>query len=431
MNILSIGGSDPSSGAGIQSDIRVFSTLDAYCFTVITGITSQNTSRFDGVEPVSEKMIKSQLESIFSDFSINAIKIGMVYNSNIIKVIHDKLKKLTIPIIVDPVISSTTRGTLLKSDSLDDYKKLIIPLATVITPNVSEAEKLSGINIKSKKEFLKAATLIAKSGAKTVIITGYKTKEKISDFVFEKNKNYFISGKQIHRENHGSGCNYSAALCYCLAKNMKLSESVKFAKQFTFNSIKNSKKIGHGISITQYKKDPLEKELNEAINEFTSIKDAFSVIPECQTNFVFSKNSSKSINDILGITGRIVKSGKDVVVAGNLGYGGSKHVATAVMQVSKKFPQIRSALNIRNDEKFLQKAKKNKFTILSYDRSKEPQSLKLKKNSSISWGINYAIKDSRSAPDIIYHKGDFGKEAMILIFGKNPKDVIKKLHAII
>ena len=167
------------------------------------------------------------------------------------------------------------------------------------------------------------------------------------------------------------------------------------------------------------------RELSDSINHFKQIKNIYKVIPECQTNFVFAKKNPKIIKDVLGISGRLVKSGKDVVTAGEIVYGGSQHVGTAVIQVSKKFPEIRSGLNIKYDPKIISKAKKSKFTVLSYDRSKEPKKSKQKENSSISWGISNSL--NAKSPDVIYHKGDIGKEAMILIFGKNPSEVIQKV----
>ena len=166
MNILSIGGSDPSSGAGVQSDVKTFEILGKYGFSIITSITSQNSSKFSKVEPVSSTMIKSQIDSIFSDFRVDAIKIGMVYDSSSIRAIHSKLKKTRIPIILDPVIKSTTGGALIKKNALSVYKKFLLPLAYIITPNVSEAEKLTGLRIKTKKDLQKAAAKIRNMGGK-------------------------------------------------------------------------------------------------------------------------------------------------------------------------------------------------------------------------------------------------------------------------
>ncbi len=176
MNLLSIGGSDPSSGAGIQSDIKTFSSFNVHGLTVITAITSQNTSNFGMIEPVSQKILKNQLESVASDFKIDGIKIGMVYNSQIIKVLYHQLKKLKIPIVIDPVLKSTTGGSLIERSAIKDFQKFIIPLATIITPNKFEAEILSKTKINSKNTPKKVAKIIQKMGAKNVVITGIETK---------------------------------------------------------------------------------------------------------------------------------------------------------------------------------------------------------------------------------------------------------------
>jgi len=421
MNILSIGGSDPSSGAGIQSDIKTFSNYDVYGFTVVTAITSQNTKNVTSIEPVSTKSLMAQIDSILSDFHIDAIKIGMVYNSQIIKIIHSKLRNIKIPIIIDPIIKSTTGATLLKKSALHDYKKMMIPLADVITPNKYEAKVLSGISNVSK-----SAEKIQLMGANCVIITGVtSSKGQISDFILEENKNYLISGKKIPIRNHGSGCNYSASIAVSLAKGNTIRYAVKAAKNYVYQSIKNSKKIGKGVNITHENISDEMKKLSDSINHFKQIKNIYKVIPECQTNFVFAKKNPKVIKDVLGISGRLVKSGKEIVTAGEIVYGGSQHVGTAVIQVNKKFPEVRSGLNIKYDPKIIAKAKKSKFTVLRYDRSKEPKRSKQKENSSISWGISTCL--NAKSPDIIYHMGDIGKEPMILIFGKNPDGVIRKV----
>jgi len=431
MNLLSIGGSDPSSGAGIQSDVKSFSEFGAYGLTVITAITGQNTSSFGMIEAVSKRILKNQLESVFSDFKIDGIKIGMVFNSEIIKTLYQQLKKLKIPIVVDPVIKSTTGGALIEKKAIKDFQKYIIPLATVITPNRFEAEILSKSKVNSKNTIEKIAKNIQKMGAKNVMITGIEGKNnKITDFVLEKSKKYLISGDKISNTNHGSGCNYSAAMIFAISNKKTIHESVKFAKEFAQDSIKNSIKVGNGIKITNIqKKDTINSELSQSINEFVKIKNIYKNIPECQTNFVYSKQKPKSTKDILGLSGRIVKAGKEVIVAGNLTYGGSKHVATALLVVNKKFPDIQSAINLKYETSIITKIKKSKFSAYSYDRVKEPNNVKIK-GSSVSWGISNAIKNLKSPPDVIFHNGDFGKEPMIIIFGDKPKIILKKLSKI-
>ena len=431
MNILSIGGSDPSSGAGVQGDIRVASALGVNCFGVITAITSQNSTKFSDVESVSPKTIESQIDSILADFRVDAIVIGMVYDSDAILVIHSKLRGVKIPIILDPVLESTTGGILLKKSALESLGKLI-SICHVMTPNVHEAEAISGVKITKKSDLARAAKKLSSLGAKKIVITGHKfVKNKISDFVFENGKGHTISENKVNYETHGSGCTFAFALGYAVASKNTFGDAVKFAKHFTYQSIENSKKIGRGVKITDPKQDKIRKDLSLAIAEFENLKDAYGLIPECQTNFVYSKQNPKSVSDILGVSGRIVKAGKRLVVAGNLEYGGSKHVAPAVLTRQRKFPKIRSAINIRYDQKTIEGLQKTKNKISSYDRTDEPADTKNRENSSISWGVERAIRNSKSAPDIIYHTGDIGKEPMIIIFGENPKQVVAKVSKIL
>ena len=424
MNVLSIGGSDPSSGAGIQSDVKTFENHDVYGFTVITAITSQNTKKISKIAPISAKDIRTQLESVLSDFQIDAIKIGMVYDSSIIKIVNTMIKNQKCPIVVDPIIESTTKKILLKKSAIDSYKKYIIPLATIITPNKKEAKILSG---SSKAE--DAAKELQKLGAKNVIITGFRESEKeIEDFVMEVDNNYILKGKKIKIINHGSGCNYSASITASLARKKSIYEATVTAKEYVYQSIKKSKNLGKGIKITHKEISKIQKELSHSILDFQNIKNVSKLIPECQTNFVFSKNKPKTIKNVLGISGRLVKSGNNVIQAGELVFGGSQHVATAVIQVSKKFSKIRSAINIKYEPKIITNAKKHRMSVLSYDRKNESKKSKSKENSSISWGISSCLKSN--IPDIIYHKGDFGKEPMIIVFGETPAEVVRKIKLI-
>lgn len=430
MNLLSIGGSDPTSGAGIQNDVKLSANFNVNCFTVITAITGQNTSNFGMVEPVSINILKNQLDSIFSDFQIDVIKIGMVYNSKIIKFLYSKLKKLKIPIVVDPVIKSTTGGMLIEKSALNDFRKYLIPISTIITPNKFEAEIISGTKILSANSHESIAKKIQKMGAKNVIITGIEKNNLIVDFVAEKHTKYYISNKKIFKENHGGGCTFSAVIAFSLGNKKTIKEAVTFAHDFTINSIKNARKIGKGIPITNSSFDLFQKELADGIQRFAEIKNINQMIPECQTNFVYSKEKPKSIKDVLGVSGRIIKTDSGLAMAGDLMYGGSKHVATALITVNKKFPELKSAINIKYQEKTINKIKKQKFIVINYDRKLEPKNIK-NNSSSIQWGIETAIKNMKHSPDMVFHKGDFGKEPMIIVFGKNPKNIVEKILKIL
>ncbi len=429
MNILSIAGSDPSSGAGIQGDMKTFNAFGAYGLSVITAVTSQNTRKFFDLVPVRPFLVKSQIRSILEDFRLDAIKIGMVYDKQTVRVIHSELEKIKIPIILDPIFRSTTGGDLQAKNAFPDFKKLLIPLSHIITPNVPEAEKISGLKIKSLNDMKDAAKKIQKIGAKNVIIKGghFSSGPKVVDVLLDDKKFYIFSHDRLKFENHGGGCTFSASLCANIARGKKLPDAVDAARLYTIESMKRATKIGRGLVVTMHAKgDKVESDLSDAISKFCSIDSIYYHIPECQTNFVYSSPSPLSLNDIMGLEGRIVKTGKHVITAGHLKYGGSKHVASAVLEMAKKFPVIRSGLNLKYDKKTIRNALSKKLEVSSYDRSAEPSGIKEKEGSTVSWGIKAAIKDRKTPPDIVFHTGDFGKEAMIIIFGKDPKDVLRK-----
>ena len=434
MNVLSIAGSDSSSGAGIQGDIKTFNAFGAYGLSVITAVTSQNTTKFFDVKPVSPKLVKSQIRSILEDFHIDAIKIGMIYDKQTVRVVHSELAEIKTPIILDPIFKSTTGGILQKEETFLDFKKMLIPLSYVITPNIMEAEKITNIKIKSFKDMKSAARKIQKLGSKNVIIKGghFLKGSKVSDLLLDGKKFSVFSHDRMKFESHGGGCTFSAALCVNIARGKKLSDAIDSARLFTIESMRNAVKMGRGIPIiNQTSGDEVESQLFDAISEFCSIKSIFEYIPECQTNFVYSTSNPNSLNDIIGLEGRIVRTGKFVTIAGSLKYGGSRHVASAVLEITKKFPSIRSGLNLKYDKKTIKNAISKGLKVSSYDREEEPSEIQDKEGNTISWGIKRALTNSKTPPDIIFHKGGFGKEAMILVFGKNPTEVLRKTLKIV
>lgn len=433
MNVLTIAGSDPSSGAGIQGDIKTFEALGVHGLCVVTALTSQNSSRFFKSEPASTEMIRSQIRAVFSDFKIDAIKIGMVYDKKTIKTIHDELQDIQVPVVLDPVFESTTGGVLLRSDALSYFKRLLVPLANIITPNTPEAESISDVKIKTLNDAKRAALKIHSMGAKSVVIKGgHMHGLRITDLLYENGRFHVFSQKKLARDSHGGGCIFSAALCANMAKDRSISESVRLAQKTSFESIKEAARIGSGLAIARQKNpDAVEKDLFKAINRFVDIKGIYKHVPEVQTNFVYCRPHPLSVSDILGLEGRLIRAGRSVLVAGKLKYGGSRHVASAVLEMTKKFPPTRSGINIRYDDKTIRRAISRGLRVSYYDRSLEMRSTKKTDGMTVPWGIKNAIKRLKSSPDIIYHKGDLGKEPMILIFGKSPDDVLTKLSKLV
>jgi hydroxymethylpyrimidine kinase / phosphomethylpyrimidine kinase / thiamine-phosphate diphosphorylase len=439
---LSIAGSDSSGGAGIQADIKTMSALGIYSCTVITAITAQSTSNVDYILPLGAQIIKKQIKSVLSDIPINAIKIGVVYNNEIISAVSHILKHSKIPIVLDPIISAGTGAQLLQKEFVEDFKSKLVPICDVITPNIHEAETLSETKIKTEKDIRKAASKIQELGAKNVIVKGghfRNDNEMIVDMILDEHGKFtvFKNPRMKIVETHGSGCNFSAAVTSFLALKYPVINACFLANKYVHRSILKTVKIGKGIPVN----NPISKmyeescryqvieDLGMAVENLVNIKKFVDLIPETQSNLVYAIPDARHIEDVAGVNGRIVKAGNKTVPTSGIKFGASKHVASSVLEYMKTNQMIRSALNIKNEKAILNTCKKL-FTVSFYERNLEPRKIKETEGNSIPWGIKMALLKNPDA-DIIHHSGDVGKEPMIIIFGQGPQDVVDKVKKIL
>jgi hydroxymethylpyrimidine/phosphomethylpyrimidine kinase len=382
MVILTIAGSDPSSGAGIQADLKTFSVLGVYGCSVITAITIQNTSKISKIFPLPPDLVVEQIKTIIDDIKINSIKVGVVYNKRIIECIHETLKLLDVPIVVDPIFFSSNKVELLKSNSLNYYINKILPLATIITPNIKEAELISKIKIHDKASTVKSLNLIKTLGPKNVIVKGINLKKKQSiDILLDEDKiiTEFSNPWQKNVENHGSGCNFSAAITSFITKGYDIKIACELANQVLYHTLKNTIQIGRGLSIVDTSVNNYLKsfkyqvllDLTKAIGELQEIKQIGILVPETQINFVYAIPGADSINDIAGVKGRIVKIGSKVKPSSCVEFGASKHVAYALLAYMNIELSIRSAINIKYDKRILEICKRF-LKIDEYERTLVP-----------------------------------------------------------
>tara|TARA_Y100001968_G_scaffold303939_1_gene318532 strand:- start:584 stop:1363 length:780 start_codon:yes stop_codon:yes gene_type:complete len=247
--VLSIGGSDSGGGAGIQADLRTFTSIKVHGCTVITCITAQNSIEVTGVEAVKSKILINQIDSLFSDFNIQCLKTGMLFNERIIIKTATKLREYCIPKIIDPVMVSRTGAKLIEDNAINAYKTLLFPQADIVTPNIFEANLLSDVQIKKEEDIETSAQNILKLGPKAVLIKGGGLNSlKGKDFYIDKTgKRGWLTNKFVDTSNtHGSGCTLSAAICSYVALGFNLKESVVKAKYFIERSLEKSYKIGSG-----------------------------------------------------------------------------------------------------------------------------------------------------------------------------------------
>ncbi|HHW38141.1 MAG TPA: bifunctional hydroxymethylpyrimidine kinase/phosphomethylpyrimidine kinase [Bacillales bacterium] len=252
---LTIAGSDSGGGAGILADVKTFQELGVYGMTAITAITAQNTTGVQGVYPVSIEGIAKQIDSIGTDLTPDAVKTGMLFNSEIIKVVAEKITQYQWSnLVIDPVMIAKGGSPLLQAEAIEALKDYLLPIATVITPNIPEAEVISGIKITNLSERKEAAKLIYNLGAKNVMIKGgHEKTEQMIDLLFDGNRFFQFESKRIATKNtHGTGCTFSAAITAELAKGKTVVNSISVAKNFIQAAIEDDLHIGTGHGPTNH-----------------------------------------------------------------------------------------------------------------------------------------------------------------------------------
>lgn len=423
-NVLCIGGSDPSSGAGVQGDVRTVSSLGAHCLAAVTAVTFQNTSGYAGTEPVRPRAVRRQIESVLDDFEVGAVKVGMVYNSKTISAVARALGGVKAPVVADPVMRSTTGGTLLKKKAVAKYCEKLLPLAHTATPNLEEARALCGAGQGAGPRAL--ASAIAASGARNVVITGVRRGSLVTDYVLGDGRWSSSSSPALEAEVHGSGCAFAAAIAVFLAGGDGLRRAVERARAHARRAISGAERPGAGMPAVSGA-DEARRRLSEAVWQFSTMPGWGRLVPECSTNFVFARKDARSPADVLAVDGRIRRAAGGPS-AGHLRYGASKHVASALLEVRRAFPQVRSAANIAHDPGALERMARAGLCVLSYDRSKEPPGVR-ERGSSVRWGTRAALQGADRPPDAICHAGGPGKEPMTVVFGEDPQAVIEKIRS--
>jgi hydroxymethylpyrimidine/phosphomethylpyrimidine kinase len=242
---LTIGGSDSGGGAGIQADIKTFSVLGLHGTCAITAITAQNTLGVQQVFSLGPDAVRAQLQSITDDFTVAAAKTGMLFSAETVETVADILRDKDILLVIDPVIEAEAGGRLLHPEAVQALKDQLLPLADVVTPNIFEAEALSGVAVRDKESAVQAAGRILDAGAGAVIVKGGHL--DCTDLLATKEMSLFLPGKRVAGENHGVGCTYSAALTAYLASGASLPQAARQAKRFAEYALSGSMRVGKGV----------------------------------------------------------------------------------------------------------------------------------------------------------------------------------------
>ncbi len=252
--VLTIAGSDSCGGAGIQADLKTFSAHGLFGMSVITAVTAQNTQGVFGVQDISTELIQKQIEAIFDDISVDAVKIGMVSITETIKTIAETLGRYPIKnLVVDPVMVSKSGYHLLQPEAKEALIRYLLPMAKVVTPNIPEAEVITGMKIKDLEDMKKAALQIYQMKPEYVLIKGGHLEGEAIDLLYDGQDFKYYQSPRIHTKNtHGTGCTLSSAIASNLAKGMSVADSIEAAKAYITVAIEQSFSIGKGVGPTHH-----------------------------------------------------------------------------------------------------------------------------------------------------------------------------------
>jgi hydroxymethylpyrimidine/phosphomethylpyrimidine kinase len=434
--ILTIAGSDSAGGAGIQADLKTITLLEGYGMSVLTALTAQNTIGVQAIHEVPASFVEKQIDSVLSDIGADAIKTGMLVNREIVEVVAKKIEQYGVEIVVvDPVMVSESGTPLLRKDAHEALTKRLIPLATVVTPNLFEASVLTGRRVNSLEGMRKAAVQIQKMGAKHVVLKGGHLKGKAIDLLYD-GKNYAeIEGLRIKtRHTHGTGCSFASAIATLLAKGEVVREAVRKAKTFITLAIQSGLNLGKGPGpvnpFTYFLKESeryrVIQELKKAI-DILKEKRIGHLIPEVSSNLGYALPFAEGPEDVAAFPGRMVRLKDSIAVLNDPEFGASKHISNIIFTVMKFDPQYRSAMNIRYSKQNVSQLKRKGFIVGHFDRRLEPRRVKEREGLSLEWGVGEVLRKMGRVPDFIYDEGDHGKEPMIRVLGRDPMEVIHKI----
>ena len=245
---VTIAGSDSSGGAGIQADIKTMIANGVYAMSAITALTAQNTTGVTGIMEVTPEFLAQQLDSIFTDIRPDAVKIGMVSSSALIQVIAEKLKEYKAEnIVVDPVMVATSGSKLISDDAIETLKTCLMPLSSILTPNIPEAEVLAEMKVETEEEMILAAKKISETFHCAVLCKGGHQLNDANDLLYRDGEYKWFHGKRIQNPNtHGTGCTLSSAIASNLAKGYSMDESVKRAKDYISEALEAMLDLGKG-----------------------------------------------------------------------------------------------------------------------------------------------------------------------------------------
>jgi hydroxymethylpyrimidine kinase/phosphomethylpyrimidine kinase len=437
--VLIIAGSDPGAGAGLQQDLKVATLLGAYGLTVVTALTIQNSQGVQAVHPVAPDVVTTQLDAVLGDFPVAAVKVGMLATPEIVRIVADRLKSLDhVPVVLDPVLAAGGGFPLLTEAGIDTLKEELFPLTHLLTPNAPEAARLTGLKVQTPDDLEEAAQRLKNLGPGWVLAKGGHLPGEPVDVLTDGINAYRLPGMRLAApHHHGSGCLLASACAAALAQGLSLPEAVNQARTLTAQALRYGLPLGRGTGpvnpYAPFARDLARLEVLNALEAAAARlekEDLGPLIPEVMTNLGYATPYPEGPQDVAAFPGRLQHGPQGLLTPAPPVFGASRHIAAVILTAMTTHPDLRSAMNIKFFEGLEDLAPLLHLRLASFDRSAEPPEVKAREGSTLAWGVASVLKPGEPPPDLIYDRGDWGKEPMIRILGPTPMRVAEKALAL-
>ncbi|MBM4284985.1 MAG: bifunctional hydroxymethylpyrimidine kinase/phosphomethylpyrimidine kinase [Deltaproteobacteria bacterium] len=460
--VLIIAGSDPGAGAGLQQDLKTATLLGAYGLTVTCALTVQNSLGVSGVHPVPSEVVAAQLDAVLGDFPIHAVKLGMLAGADIVRTVAARLKehlgegqgggtganrppapspRHSLPLILDPLLAAGRGEALLDDEGMEAVKRELFPLTTILTPNVPEAARLTGMAIDTPVHLEEAARRLAALGPAWVLAKGGHLAGEPVDVLTDGKNAYHLTGERLEApHHHGSGCLLATALAAHLAQGQTVPEAVHRARHLVRQALRYGLPLGRGVGpVNPYAPFAREaaryrvlQELNAAAARLAR-EDISPLIPEVMSNLGYAAPYAEGPGDVAAFPGRILKTPNGALIPAPPAFGASRHLAAVILTAGRTHPEVRAAMNVRYIEGIEELAPLLHLKAAGFDRAQEPPEVKAREGGTLAWGVGSVLANLQPwepPPDIIFDRGEVGKEPMLRILGRTPGEVAEKALAL-
>ncbi|MBI5015169.1 MAG: bifunctional hydroxymethylpyrimidine kinase/phosphomethylpyrimidine kinase [Deltaproteobacteria bacterium] len=415
---LTIAGSDSGGGAGIQTDLRTFTVLGCHGSSALTAITAQNSLGVQGVFPLPPEAVEAQIESVLSDIGTDAAKTGMLFSAEVIQAVARALNRRPIEkLVVDPVMVAKGGAPLLRPDAQDALVREILPRALLVTPNLPEAEALTGVAVTGTETGQEACRRLLDLGPRAVLLKGGHGEGAVVEDLYadlEGNREVLRAPRLPTRHTHGTGCTLSAAVAGHLALGFDLPEAVRKAHGFLQAAIREGYPLGAGHGPTNpYRAARMGGhygvlERLQAAWEILELANPVGLIPEVCSNLAEALPSARTAEDVAAFPGRLVRCSGRIRRLDGPRFGVSRHLAGLLVEAVRWGSPFRAVMNVRFGADVVEACR------LAGLRVQE--------------GV--AVEPGGEAPDVLFHRGGVGTEPMVRVFGADAPEVARRVASL-